>query len=110
MVPSVVGAVVVVPFPFTDLSDAKRRPAIVLADAGRGDWILCQMTSKAYADPNAIFIADTDFVIGSLRSSGFARPSKLFTASSNLILSEAGVLDPETFRRIREAVISLFQA
>jgi len=36
------GGVVLVPFPFSDLSEAKLRPAVVLADAGRGDWILCQ--------------------------------------------------------------------
>ena len=32
-------AVVLVPFPFSDLSQSKRRPAVVLAAAGRGDWI-----------------------------------------------------------------------
>jgi mRNA interferase MazF len=39
------GTVVLVPFPFSDLSQAKLRPAVVLADVGRGDWILCQITS-----------------------------------------------------------------
>ena len=48
------GSVVLVPFPFSDLSQSKLRPAVVLADAGRGDWILCQMTSKSYADPRAV--------------------------------------------------------
>lgn len=36
------GAVVLVPFPFSDLSQAKVRPAVVLGDAGRGDLVLCQ--------------------------------------------------------------------
>jgi mRNA interferase MazF len=39
-----------VPFPFSDLSQSRLRPAIVLADAARGDWILCQVTSNPYAD------------------------------------------------------------
>jgi mRNA interferase MazF len=42
--------VVLVPFPFTDLSASEVRLAVCWADAGRGDWILCQITSKAYAD------------------------------------------------------------
>jgi len=42
LVPSAAGAVVLVPFPFTDLTQAKLRPAVALADAGRGDWILAQ--------------------------------------------------------------------
>jgi mRNA interferase MazF len=37
MVTPSVGAVVLVPFPFSDLSEAKLRPAVVLADAGRND-------------------------------------------------------------------------
>jgi mRNA interferase MazF len=41
------GEVVVVPFPFTDLSSAKVRPALVLASLTRGDLILCQITSQA---------------------------------------------------------------
>jgi hypothetical protein len=34
---SAAGAVVLVRFPFSDLSRSTMRPAIVLADAGRGD-------------------------------------------------------------------------
>jgi mRNA interferase MazF len=49
-----VGQVVLVPFPFSDLSQAKMRPAVVLADAGRGDWILCQVTSNPYGDARVI--------------------------------------------------------
>jgi mRNA interferase MazF len=54
MVAPSVGSVVLVPFPFSDLSQSKLRPAVVLADAGRGDWILCQVTSSPYADAKAV--------------------------------------------------------
>jgi mRNA interferase MazF len=37
MGPSAAGQVIVVPFPFSDLSGQKFRPALILADAGRGD-------------------------------------------------------------------------
>ena len=45
------GQVVIVHFPFSDLSQSKLRPAVVLAEAGRGDWLLCQISSKSYGDP-----------------------------------------------------------
>ncbi len=48
------GAVVLVRFPFSDLTSAKLRPACVLAAIGRGDVILCQITSKPYAVPKAV--------------------------------------------------------
>ena len=50
MVTPSAGSVVLVRFPFSDLSQTRLRPAVVLADAGRGDWVLCQVTSNAYSD------------------------------------------------------------
>jgi mRNA interferase MazF len=41
----VVSNVVIVPFPFSDLSESKRRPALVLAVLTGDDLILCQITS-----------------------------------------------------------------
>ena len=40
------GDVVVVPFPFSDLTQAKRRPALVIATLEGDDLILCQITSQ----------------------------------------------------------------
>lgn len=77
MVLPAVGAVVLVRFPFSDLSQSKLRPAVVLADAGRGDQILCQVTSKPYGDARAVELDHTSFASGSLRVVSFARPGKL---------------------------------
>jgi hypothetical protein len=54
MVAPSIGSVVLVRFPFSDLSESKLRPAVVLADAGRGDWVLCQVTSNPYSDSRAV--------------------------------------------------------
>jgi len=104
------GAVVLVPFPFSDLSQSKLRPAVVLADAARGDWILCQITSKPYADPRAIEISDLDFRDGSLRVTSYARPGKLFTANQTLIVAEVGHLRETKLKLIRDAVTALLNA
>jgi len=99
-----------VPFPFSDLSQATLRPAIVLADAGRGDWILCQITSNPYGDSQAIMLTNASFVIGSLRVTSYARPGKLFTANRNLMVTQVGNLKADAFRQIVEAVINILQA
>lgn len=104
------GAIVLIPFPFSDLSQAKLRPAVVLADAGRGDFVLCQVTSNPYADPKAVKIANEDLRTGSLRVSSFARPGKLFTASWDLITDEIGTLRRPAFLRILRAVLGLLEA
>jgi mRNA interferase MazF len=103
------GEVVLVPFPFSDLSQSKVRPAVCLADAGRGDWILCQITSSPYGDPAAIPLNASDFVTGSLLVASFARPGKLFTAHAGLMIRSVGVLTPAAFGRVLSAVIAVFQ-
>jgi mRNA interferase MazF len=61
------GDVIVIPFPFSDLSQTKRRPALVLALLEGDDAILCQITSKSVTDSYAIPVDDTDFESGGLK-------------------------------------------
>ena len=110
MVTPAASAVVLVPFPFSDLSQAKLRPAVVLADAGRGDWILCQITSNPYGDTHAIALVDADFAVGSLRVASYARPGKLFTANRDLMVTQIGTLKTGPFKQIIEAVVNILYA
>lgn len=109
MVAPSAGGVVLVPFPFSDLSQAKLRPAVVLADVGRGDWILCQITSNPYGDPRAILLPQSSFASGSLRSESYARPGKLFTASQELMVAQIAALCFEAREQIIEAVITVLR-
>jgi mRNA interferase MazF len=107
VVPLAAGALALVPFPFSDLSSAKIRPAIVLARAGGEDWILCQLTSRPYGDRRAVGIHDTDLVSGTLRVESFARPGKLFTASTTLVVASIGRLRPERLASIVDVVVTI---
>jgi len=109
MVTPSAGAVILVRFPFSDLSQSKLRPAVVLVHADRGDWILCQITSKPYGDVRAVQITDADFANGGLRLVSYARPAKLFTAHQSLFSAQAGKLKAEAFARVRQAVHALFK-
>src|SRR5947209_4403108 len=99
------GSVVLLRFPFSDLSQSKLRPAVVLASADRDDWILCQLTSKPYGDGRAIQITDADFASGGLHLVSYARPAKLFTAHRILFVAEPGRLRLEALAKVRQAVL-----
>jgi mRNA interferase MazF len=86
------GDVVVVPFPFSDLTLAKRRPALVLARLEGNDVILCQITSRAVSDSYAVPISDADFADGSLRLPSNVRPNRIFTTDSSIVLYRVGGL------------------
>jgi mRNA interferase MazF len=101
--------VVLLPFPFSDLSASKLRPALVLADAGRNDWLLCQITSQPFADVRAVMLVDGDFAEGGLRLTSYARPAKLFTANVSLVSSVAGQLNEAAHGRVCDALVRLLR-
>ena len=109
MVSPSVGSVVLVRFPFSDLSASKLRPAIVLAGVDRDDWILCQITSNPYADTRAVEIGDSDFASGNLMRTSYARPGKLFSANTSLMQRVAGSLTQAKVMAVVDAVVDLIR-
>jgi len=104
------GLVVLVRFPFSDLSASKLRPAAVLAHAGGLDWVLCQVTSNPYGDPAAAPLGTTSFASGGLGRESFARPSKLFTASRSLFVKTAGELTGACHRDLVARVVAVLRS
>ena len=103
------GVVVLVRFPFSDLSSSKLRPALVVAPAGGADWVLCQITSKPYSDPRAVALTSASFSEGGLPQESFVRPGKLFTATESIVVRQVGQLRTEAHRRVVESVVMLIQ-
>lgn len=104
----VVGEVVVIPFPQTDLSRGKRRPALVLADLPGDDLILCQITSRQRSDGLSIPLDPSDFERGQLRQQSFIRPQRLFTVETAIILYSVGKVSPTKLDEVLAHVQKLF--
>jgi mRNA interferase MazF len=105
----VVGDVVAVSFPFSDLSGHKLRPALVLAVAEFGNLILCQITSKPYTSKNAVRIVNTDIKNGALPIVSYVRPDKLFTAEPAIIQKLVGKLKVDRLKIILARVQKQFE-
>ena len=103
------GQIVLLPFPFSDLSRNKLRPVLLLASAGREDWIACQITSNPYADPGAIPLMQPDFASGGLQRISYVRPGKLFTAHASLIATSSGTLQPSALEHVRDTVVAIIR-
>ncbi len=110
MVRPVKGDVVVTPFPFSDLSSSKRRPALVVAQLTGEDVVLCQITSRATSDAYAITLDPGDFSSGKLRVPSNIRPNRLFTADSNIVLYKAGSVATEKLQEVTSRIIEILQA
>jgi mRNA interferase MazF len=103
------GQIALLPFPFSDLSRNKLRPIIILANAGREDWIVCQITSNPFGDRRSIPLTPSEFATGMLQRTSYVRPGKVFTAHESLIGTVVGTLRPEMLEAIRQAVISVIR-
>ncbi len=102
-----VGDVVLAPVPFTDLSEVKIRPALVLADVGMGDWVVCEMTSQGRSGD--IPIAQGDMQRGRLRGNGWARPGRLNTLSDGVFRRTVGAVSSGKLAEVSTAVRGLFR-
>lgn len=103
------GDVVVVPFPFSDLTQAKRRPALVLSVLEGNDLILCQITSQSIRDNYAILLEDEDFETGGLKQVSNVRTNRIFTAASQIVLYKIGKLNINKMNSIVEKVIEIIR-
>jgi len=103
------GDIVVVLFPFFDLSSAKKRPALVITSLEGDDVILCQITSRNIRDQYAVAISDSDFSAGTLHQDSNIRPNRFFTADIRVIQYKAGHLNVETTGQIIDRIIEILQ-
>lgn len=102
------GDVVVTPFPFSDLTGNKKRPALVVANLKGNDIVICLITSQNAKDEYAIALSNNDFASGSLKKDSNIRPNRIFTADSGIILYHIGTLEKKKFEEVTAKIIEIF--
>ena len=102
-----VGDIVLTLFPYTDLTNAKLRPAVVVAEVTMGDWILCEIISSAHRRPENIAVSQQDMQTGRLRRASWVRPDRIFTLSRSLSNRRIGTLTPTKQAEISAALHDL---
>ena len=103
-----VGEVVVLPFPKTNLQAGKRRPALVVANLTGDDLVLCQITSQFRSDGYSVPLSIADFERGRLAVDCFIRPNRLFTVEQSVILYAAAKVKDSKLDEARTKIRELF--
>lgn len=102
------GQIVLVPFPFTDLSGAKLRPVLMLrrASVQFDDWLVCMVSSQLHqADTQIDEIlspSDADFAATGLKVPSVLRLSRLAVLESSLLVGSLGSISDDRLQRIRQ--------
>ena len=102
------GEVVVLPFPYTDFSGAKKRPAVVIATLKGNNVILAQITTNQRNDEDLVSLTKKDFSSGSLSSDSFIITSLIFTVDSSKINYKAGQLTPNKIKQVEKQLCEIF--
>jgi mRNA interferase MazF len=101
------GDVVLVPFPFTDQSGGKKRPAVIVSSADyharRRDLVIMAITSQVRPRP-----AFAEFTVAAWKTAGLIAPSAvkpvLATIDKRLVLKTLGQLQPPDIRSLRTSL------
>ena len=113
MTPSKPGDVVLLPFPFSDLSTTKQRPAVVISaetfNARQHDIIVLAITSQV---PPTVSLEEYQLSRDEQHMAGLPKPSivkcgKLLTIDQRLIRKTLGRLSPQTLGQIRQRLMTL---
>ena len=102
------GDVFVLPFPYTNFSSIKKRPAVLIATLKGNNVILAQITTNQRNDEDLISLTRKDFASGSLSSDSFVMASLIFTADSSKIEYKAGTIKPEKIKQVQNKLIEIF--
>lgn len=108
------GDIVLVPFPFTDLSRQKTRPSVVISSVSYNmqmkDLILVAISSKTGAiDPTfdlLIPLSHPRFAVTGLRVSSVARANKIVTLAQNLIYRKLGSLPADLMTQLEQCLLN----
>ena len=103
------GDIVVLPFPFSNISATKKRPALIAATLNGDDFICCQITSEARFDEYAVELKNEDVKQGSLYQTSRIRPNRLFTADRSIVLYRIGALKEMKMKEVEEKIIKIFK-
>ncbi len=99
------------PFPFSDLTSAKKRPALVISNTEFNkkseDVICCLITSNPAAA--GIKITNKDMESGFLEFSSKVKPYRLFTTSKNIIYKVLGRLNKDKARLVSGEISKLIE-
>lgn len=82
--------IVLVPFPFSDLSQSKKRPAVIISNkeynSKNEDIVCCAVTSNLQNCSDSVEIGKSDLESGHLDLKSIVKPAKLFTLKRSAII------------------------
>jgi len=105
------GDILIVPFPFSDLSSIRYRPVLVLSNNSDNifsdDIIICGITSNLKDTKHSVLIDNSSLKEGNIPITSRIKIDKLFTIEKNLIKKKIGKLNNKTIEQVKKEFYNL---
>lgn len=104
-----IGDIILTPFPFTDLSGNKVRPALVLGSQTGGDditvcFISSVMQNKLHAFDILVDSRDKGFPKTGLKLQSIIKTTKIATLDKAVVLGKIGDLDTVNIKKVKKVL------
>jgi mRNA interferase MazF len=99
------GDIILLPYPYTDLSNTKQRPAVIIAknSVNKQNYIVAKITSVIRGDKFSFPITSTD-IDRELKYESEVRTNEVFTISPNIIIKKFASFKKEPLKRLIENI------
>ncbi len=104
----VAGDIVVVAFPFTDLSSSRKRPTLVISNIEGDDIIICEITSAIRNDSYIVSLENKDLESGRLKTKSIIRPNRMLTIHKSKINYKFGRVNNAKLQEVLEKIKIIF--
>ena len=105
------GEIVIVPFPFSDLSSIKQRPVLILSNnidnEKADDIITCGITSNLRDQHHSVLIDNINLDRGNIPVRSRIKVDKLFTLDKKIIKKRLAKINKKTFYDVKSEFLRL---
>ena len=103
--------VIVFPFPYSDFSGERRRPALVLADLKGNDIIACMITGQEKEDNYSIELHKSDYADNRTLENDtcYIRPNRLITIDTCVVLYCTARINQSKYDEVIEKIIEIIR-
>ena len=107
------GDIVLIPYPFTDLTTVKKRPVLVLSNknynSNSDDIVTCGITSQLKDDKFSIVISQKDLSAGSLPKTSRIKTDNIFTLEKSLVVKKIGKVNKDVIKQVKYHIAKLME-
>jgi mRNA interferase MazF len=107
------GDIVLIPVPFSDLTNRKQRPVLIISSTNYNemteDIVVVAITSQLRNLDYSVIIESKDLNLGELKVTSAVRADKVYTLSKNIVRKKFGQVNSEVLNDVRKKINDLIK-